>query len=95
MIRCVSILGVVIIVNISPRLGQGAVVDYQRAESTLHLADTLIKSKSFELIVVPGIGHSGDGEYGKHKRKDFFVKHLLDVEQPEWGKLNANQVTEL
>ncbi len=59
--------------------------------STMQLADALIKSKkNFELVVVPGIGHSGGGEYGEHKRKDFFVKHLLGVDPPKWESLNTN-----
>lgn len=53
--------------------------------STMQFADALIKSKKdFELVVVPGMGHSGGGEYGDKKRKDFFVKHLLHVEPPSW-----------
>jgi dipeptidyl aminopeptidase/acylaminoacyl peptidase len=54
--------------------------------STLQVADALIKSKKdFELVVVPGMGHSGGGEFGERKRRDFFVKHLLHVEPPGWS----------
>ncbi len=53
--------------------------------STMQVADALIKAKkNFELVVVPGMGHSGGGDFGEHKRKDFFVKHLLNVEPPTW-----------
>lgn len=53
--------------------------------STLQVADALIKAKkNFELVVVPGMGHSGGGEFGERKRRDFFVKHLLGVEPPDW-----------
>lgn len=53
--------------------------------STMQFADALIKSKKdFELVVVPGMGHSLGGEYGDRKRKDFFVKHLLGIEPPLW-----------
>ena len=53
--------------------------------STMQLADALIKAKKdFELIVIPGMAHSGGGEYGERKRRDFFVKHLLGVDPPEW-----------
>ena len=47
--------------------------------------DALIKAKKdFELVVVPGMGHSGGGEFGERKRRDFFVRHLLHVEPPAW-----------
>jgi len=53
--------------------------------STMQLADALIKAKKdFELVIVPGIGHSGGGEFGERKRRDFFVKSLLGVDPPEW-----------
>lgn len=55
--------------------------------STLQFADALIKAKKdFELIVIPGMGHSGGGEYGERKRRDFFVKHLLGVDPPLWNE---------
>jgi dipeptidyl aminopeptidase/acylaminoacyl peptidase len=54
--------------------------------STMQLADALIKAKKdFELIFIPGMGHSGGGEYGERKRRDFFVKHLLGVDPPQWN----------
>jgi hypothetical protein len=28
--------------------------------------------------------HSSGGPFGDRKRKDFFVKHLLGVDPPEW-----------
>ncbi|WP_240676008.1 S9 family peptidase [Botryobacter ruber] len=53
--------------------------------STLQLVNALIKAnKNFDFLMVPGMGHSGGGDYGEHKRRDFFVKHLLGVEPPEW-----------
>lgn len=53
--------------------------------STLQVANALIKAnKNFDLIVIPGLGHSGGGEFGERKRRDFFVKHLLHVEPPAW-----------
>ncbi len=53
-------------------------------ESTLRLADALIKAgKDFELLVVPGMGHSDGGAYGERRRRDFFVRHLHGVEPPE------------
>ena len=34
--------------------------------------------------MVPGMGHSLGGDYGEHKRRDFFVQHLLGVTPPAW-----------
>lgn len=56
--------------------------------STFQFADALIKAdKDFELVLIPGAGHTSGGEYGDRKRKDFFVKHLLDVTPPSWNKI--------
>jgi len=53
--------------------------------STMQVVDALIKAnKNFDLLVVPGMGHSGGGKFGDHKRQDFFVKHLIGVDPPEW-----------
>ncbi|MBE7174181.1 MAG: prolyl oligopeptidase family serine peptidase [Williamsia sp.] len=52
-------------------------------ESTYRLADALIKSdKMFDFLMIPGADHTSGGNYGMKKRKDFFVKHLLDVDPP-------------
>jgi dipeptidyl aminopeptidase/acylaminoacyl peptidase len=54
--------------------------------STLQFADALIKEmKDFDMIFVPGMGHSSGGAYGEKKRRDFFVKNLLGVEPPSWN----------
>ncbi|MDC6365872.1 MULTISPECIES: prolyl oligopeptidase family serine peptidase [Flavobacteriaceae] len=40
--------------------------------STLQFANALIKAdKNFELVTIPGMGHSSGGEYGERKCKDF------------------------
>jgi dipeptidyl aminopeptidase/acylaminoacyl peptidase len=53
-------------------------------ESTYRLADALIKSnKMFDLLTVPGMGHSDGGPYGRKKKRDFFVKSLLGVDPPD------------
>ncbi len=58
--------------------------------STMQVVDALIKEdKEFDLLVVPGMGHSGGGKVGERKRKDYFVKHLLGVDPPDWNKINA------
>jgi dipeptidyl aminopeptidase/acylaminoacyl peptidase len=52
-------------------------------ESTYRVADALIKSgKSFEFLPLPGFDHTDGGPYGRVKRRDFFVRHLLGVEPP-------------
>jgi dipeptidyl aminopeptidase/acylaminoacyl peptidase len=56
-------------------------------ESTYRVADALIKSeKDFELLVVPGMGHSDGGTYGRRKKRDFFVNKLLEVTPPKRNK---------
>jgi len=47
--------------------------------STMQVVDALVRAdKDFELIVIPGEGHgSGEGAYGRRRRADFFVRHLL------------------
>ncbi|OQP59657.1 peptidase S9 [Niastella vici] len=53
-------------------------------ESTLRFAGALIKAgKVFDLLVIPGMGHSDGGPYGRLKKRDFFVKHLLNVDPPD------------
>ncbi|MDQ2686319.1 MAG: DPP IV N-terminal domain-containing protein [Armatimonadota bacterium] len=53
-------------------------------ESTLRLADALIKSnKDFDLLVLPGSDHTSGGAYGERRRRDFFIQHLLGAETPD------------
>ncbi len=53
-------------------------------ESTMRFVDALIKAnKDFELLVVPGAGHSNGGAYGVRRRNDFFVRHLMNREPPD------------
>ena len=51
----------------------------------MQVVDALIEAdKDFELLVMPGVGHgAAETDYGKRRRKDFFVRHLLGVE-PRW-----------
>ncbi|MDR1516727.1 MAG: S9 family peptidase [Dysgonamonadaceae bacterium] len=54
--------------------------------STMQVVNALIKAKKeFELVVVPGSNHTMGGEYGDRKRFDFFVRHLLGVQPPNWN----------
>lgn len=56
--------------------------------STMQFADALIKAnKNFELVTIPGMGHSSGGDYGERKRRDYFVQHLMGVTPPTWDKI--------
>ena len=55
-------------------------------ESTYRLVDALIKAKKdFDFIMVPGGGHGGGGHHGHRRRQDFFRKHLLGIEAPNYN----------
>jgi dipeptidyl aminopeptidase/acylaminoacyl peptidase len=57
-------------------------------ESTFRVADALVKAgKDFELLVVPGMGHSDGGAYGRRRTQDFFVRHLHGVEPPDRNRM--------
>ncbi|WP_288427237.1 S9 family peptidase [uncultured Spirosoma sp.] len=63
----------------------GELDDNVDPSSTFQFINALIKAnKNFDFLMVPGMGHSLGGDYGEHKRRDFFVKHLLNVEPPTW-----------
>jgi len=59
--------------------------------STLQVVNALIKAnKNFDLLIYPGEDHNaGRGgeyaDYGERKRFDFFVRHLLGQNPPEWS----------
>lgn len=60
--------------------------------STMLVVDALIKAnKDFELVVFPGVRHTMGESYGEHKRYDFFVRHLLNVDPPKWQELSCNR----
>jgi hypothetical protein len=59
--------------------------------STMQVVSALIKAnKNFDLLVLPGAGHTNGGVYGDRKRYDFFVHHLLGVEPPDWNRVEKN-----
>jgi dipeptidyl aminopeptidase/acylaminoacyl peptidase len=61
-------------------------------ESTYRVVDALIKAnKDFDLLVVPGMGHSDGGIYGRRKKRDFFVRNLLGQEPPERNNATTTQ----
>lgn len=56
--------------------------------STVQLVNALIKAnKDFEYVLLPGAGHTSGGVYGERKRRDFFVRHLLGLDPPDWNIL--------
>jgi dipeptidyl aminopeptidase/acylaminoacyl peptidase len=49
--------------------------------STMQVVNALVKSdKDFDLLVIPGGGHSLGGSYGVRRLQDFFVRNLLQHE---------------
>jgi dipeptidyl aminopeptidase/acylaminoacyl peptidase len=56
--------------------------------STMQVADALIKAKKdFDLLVLPGVNHTLGGKYGERKRRDFFIRYLLNQNPPSWNEL--------
>jgi len=54
--------------------------------STMQVVNQLIEAgKYFDLLVIPGAGHTSGGAYGERKRFDFFVENLLGVHPPDWN----------
>ena len=59
--------------------------------STLQVVNALLKAnKNFDYLMIPGAEHNaGRGgeyaDYGERKRFDFFVRHLLGQNPPEWS----------
>ncbi len=53
--------------------------------STIQVVDALIRAnKDFDFILIPGAGHgASESSYGRRRRRDFFVRHLMGVE-PRW-----------
>jgi dipeptidyl aminopeptidase/acylaminoacyl peptidase len=57
-------------------------------ESTMRVVDALVRArKDFDLLVVPGMGHSSGGLYGERRRWDFLVRHLHGIEPPDRNKI--------
>jgi dipeptidyl aminopeptidase/acylaminoacyl peptidase len=53
-------------------------------ESTYRVVDALVKAgKDFDLIVIPGLGHSSGGAHGERRKMDFFVQHLHGLQPPD------------
>ena len=68
----------------------GEMDDNVDPSTTYKVCHELIKAnKDFELIVLPGVPHTMGGDYGEHKRFDFFVKNLMGVTPPDWNKVEV------
>ena len=66
----------------------GEMDDNVDPSTTMQVVNALIKAnKNFELVVLPGSNHTLGGEYGEHKRYDFFVKNLMGVNPPAWDAI--------
>jgi dipeptidyl aminopeptidase/acylaminoacyl peptidase len=61
--------------------------------STMQVVDALIRAgKDFDLLVIPGAGHgAGESRYGDRRRRDFFVRHLLGIEPPDWNSVSMGE----
>ena len=61
--------------------------------STLQVVDALINAnKDFEMLYVPGMGHSTGGKFGERKRRDFFIKHLLNDIPVDWNSVPKDMI---
>jgi dipeptidyl aminopeptidase/acylaminoacyl peptidase len=72
-------------------LSVGEMDDNVDPASTMQVVNALVEAnKVFDLLVLPGQRHSAGGVYGERKRYDFFVRHLLGVEPPDWNAKDAD-----
>ena len=56
--------------------------------STLQVVAELVRAgKEFELVFIPGANHGAGSSITQRKRNDFFVKHLLGIDPPDWNNL--------
>ena len=54
--------------------------------SSMQVVNALIEAgKDFDFMVVPNANHGSGGDFGVRKRYDFFVRHILGVEPPDWN----------
>jgi len=76
-------------------LTAGELDDNVDPASTLQVVHALMKAnKVFDLLIMPGARHTPGGEYGIRKRNDFFVRHLLGVEPPDWNEMDLPRLEE-
>jgi len=59
------------------------------SSSSLQVANALIKANQmFDMLVIPGAGHTNGGAYGTRKMTDFFVRSLLDGKLPRRNSID-------
>lgn len=64
----------------------GEMDDNVDPSTTYQVCNALIKAnKDFELVMLPGVGHTMGESFGEHKRYDFFVRNLLGITPPAWN----------
>jgi dipeptidyl aminopeptidase/acylaminoacyl peptidase len=67
--------------------------------STLQVVSALLKAnKNFDFLMIPGAEHNAGrggefGDYGERKRFDFFVRHLMGQNPPEWSAMPTTTTT--
>ena len=70
----------------------GELDDNVDPSSTFQVCNALIKAnKDFELVVLPGVGHTMGNDFGEHKRYDFFVKNLMGITPPAWDMVGTKK----
>ena len=68
----------------------GEIDDNVDPSSTFQVVNALEKAgKDFELVLITGAHHTMGGDYGDHKRYDFFVRNLLGVNPPKWSEVKT------
>lgn len=56
--------------------------------STMQVVNALVKAnKEFELVVIPEAHHTMGEDFGEHKRYDFFVRNLMNMNPPKWNEI--------
>ncbi len=63
--------------------------------STMQVVNALVKAdKDFDLLVIPGTGHgAAETPYGRRRRADFFVRHLMGAEPRRAGDVTSGGST--
>lgn len=59
--------------------------------STMQVVNALVKAdKDFDLLVIPGAGHgAAETPYGRRRRADFFVRHIMGADPRRAGKVDS------
>ncbi|MDR1414928.1 MAG: S9 family peptidase [Odoribacteraceae bacterium] len=72
----------------------GELDDNVDPSSTVQVVDALVKAnKEFDYLLLPNQRHTSGGFYGERKRRDFFVRHLLGLQTPDWNNPDPPAIT--